>query len=155
MFHCFRFNRIKPSDSAIVKGIKEINKVQFVSTNKANVSRLIDITDLVNSHVDFKGNKTLNELQDFTELINAYNDKFNQGSSLVDDDFEGKSIDYLKERRKEFVEGMKSLNQEIKEFVLANYQLAESKKKTRKTAALLRTTTTLVTRICWRKAQGL
>ena len=39
--------RIKSSDSDVVKSIKEINKMKFVSANKANVSRLIDLTDLV------------------------------------------------------------------------------------------------------------
>jgi phosphosulfolactate synthase (CoM biosynthesis protein A) len=89
--------RIKPSDSDVVKSIKEINKVNFVSTNKANVSRLIDLTDLVISNIDFKGSQTLNEINDITELINQYNDKFNRGSSLVDDDFKEKSVDYLEE----------------------------------------------------------
>lgn len=79
--------RIKPSDSDIVKSIKEINKVKFVSTNKGNISRLIELTDLVISNIEFNGNQTLSEINDITELINQYNDKFNHGSALVDDDY--------------------------------------------------------------------
>jgi len=129
--------RIKPSDSDVVKSIKEINKVKFVSTNKANVSRLIDLTDLVISNIDFKGNQTLNEINDITELINQYNDRFNHGSSLVDDDFKEKSVDYLEERRKQFVDGMNNFNNDIKNHVSQNLELAESRKKSKKKAVVL------------------
>jgi len=129
--------RIKPSDSSIIKAIKEIQKIKFVSTNKANVSRLIDLTDLVISNIEFKGNQTLNEINDITELINQYNDKFNHGSSLVDDDFKEKSIDYLEERRKQFVGAMTNFNSDIKELISKNLKVSESKKKSRKTAMLL------------------
>jgi TM2 domain-containing membrane protein YozV len=129
--------RVKPSDSDVVKSIKEINKVKFVSTNKSNVSRLIDLTDLVISSIDFKGYQTLNEINDITELINQYNDKFNHGSSLVDDDFKEKSVDYLEERRKQFVDVMDNFNNDIKNHVSQNLELAESKKKSKKIAVLL------------------
>lgn len=62
--------RIKPSDSQIIKAIKEIQKVKFVTTNKANASRLIDITDLMLSNISFTGNETLNQLTDLNELVN-------------------------------------------------------------------------------------
>ena len=129
--------RIKPSDSDVVKSIKEINKVNFVSTNKANVSRLIDLTDLVIANLDFKGIQTLNEINDITELINQYSNKFNHGSSLVDDDFKEKSVDYLEERRKLFVDAMNNFNNDIKNHVAQNFQLAEANKKSKKTAVIL------------------
>jgi hypothetical protein len=50
--------RIKPSDSEVVKSIKEVNKITFVAMNKANVSRLIDLTNIVMSNIQFEGNKT-------------------------------------------------------------------------------------------------
>ena len=128
--------RIKSSDSDVVKSIKEINKMKFVSANKANVSRLIDLTDLVISNIDFKGNQTLNELNDITELINQYNDKFNHGSSLVDDDFIEKSVDYLEVRRKLFVDAMNDFNHDIKNHVSQNLELAESRRKSKKMAVL-------------------
>lgn len=129
--------RIKPSDNDFVKCIKEINKVKFVSNNKANVSRLIDLTDLVISNINFKGNSTLNEMNDITELINQYNDKFNHGSSLVADDFKEKSINYLEERRKHLVDLMNNLSNDIKNHVSKNLELAQSQKKSKKTAVLL------------------
>lgn len=129
--------RIKPSDSTVVKSIKEINKIKFVSTNKANVSRLIELTDLVISNLDFNGNQTLNEINDITELINQYNDKFNHGSSLVDDDFKEKSVDYLEERRKEFIDQMNNFNADIKNHITHNLKITENNKKSKKIAVLL------------------
>lgn len=129
--------RIKPSDSDIVKSIKEINKVKFVSTNKGNISRLIELTDLVISNIEFNGNQTLSEINDITELINQYNDKFNHGSALVDDDYKEKSVDYLEERRNEFVRLMDKFNNDIKNHIEQNLEIARNKKKSKKTAALL------------------
>ena len=83
--------RIKASDSEIVRAIKEILKVKFVSTNKANVSRLIDITDLIIGTLSFNGVETLNQVNDINNLIEQYNDKFDHGSILIDDDYKDKS----------------------------------------------------------------
>jgi len=128
--------RIKPSDSDIVRSIKEINKVSFVSVNKGNVSRLIELTDTVNSHIEFKGIQTLNELSDINELVNQYNDKFNHGSAMIDDDFKDKSVAYLEERRQEFVDLLGAFNKQTTDYVSENLKLAESKKKLKKTALL-------------------
>ena len=129
--------RIKPSDSSIVKAIKEVQKIKFVSTNKANASRLIDITDVIISNIEFDGNNTLNELNDITELIDQYNDKFNHGSSLIDDDFEDKSIDYLEERRNEFVRLIDKFNGDIKSHITESLKRTKANKKIKKTAILL------------------
>ena len=129
--------RIKPSDSSIVKAIKEVQKIKFVSTNKANASRLIDITDVIISNIEFDGNNTLNELNDITELIDQYNDKFNHGSSLIDDDFEDKSIEYLEERRNEFVRLIDKFNGDIKSHVTESLKRTKENKKIKKTAVLL------------------
>ena len=129
--------RIKPSDSSIVKAIKEVQKIKFVSTNKANASRLIDITDVIISNVEFDGNNTLNELNDVTELIDQYNDKFNHGSSLIDDDFEDKSIEYLEERRNEFVRLIDKFNGDIKNHITECLERTKENKKIKKTAILL------------------
>ena len=129
--------RIKPSDSQIIKTIKEIQKIKFASTNKANASRLIELTDLMLANISFNGNETLNELTDLKELVNQYNNKFDHGSSLIDDDFKDKSIDYLEEKRKEFVELMAEFNNDTKEFVKRNLELAEQKRKSKKTATIL------------------
>ncbi|WP_341220567.1 TM2 domain-containing protein [Polaribacter atrinae] len=129
--------RIKPSDSDIVKTIKEIQKVKFVSTNKANTSRLIEITDLILSSISFKGNETLNELTELNELVNQYNNKFNHGSSLIDEDFKDKSIDYLKEKRKEFADLMDAFNENTKTFINKKLRLAKQKRKSKRTATIL------------------
>tara|TARA_R110002012_G_scaffold321969_1_gene552901 strand:- start:34568 stop:35299 length:732 start_codon:yes stop_codon:yes gene_type:complete len=129
--------RIKPSDSQIIKAIKEIQKVKFVSTNKANASRLIDITDLMLSNISFTGNETLNQLTDLNELVNQYNNKFDHGSSLIDDDFKDKSIDYLEDKRNEFVTLMDKFNNDTKVFINENLELAKQKRKSKKTATIL------------------
>lgn len=129
--------RIKPSDSEVVKSIKKINKVEFVSTNKGNISRLIDLTDLVITNLYFNGNQTLSEINDITELVNQYNDKFNHGSALVDDDFKDKSVDYLEERRNEFVSLIDKFNNNIKNHIEQNLEIAKRKKKSKNTAVLL------------------
>jgi TM2 domain-containing membrane protein YozV len=129
--------RIKPSDSSIVKAVKEIQKVKFVSANKANASRLIELTDLMLSNISFNGNATLNQLDDLKELVNQYNNKFEHGSSLIDDDFKDKSIDYLEEKRREFVELMDRFNDETKLFITTNLERAEAKKKSKILAVLL------------------
>jgi TM2 domain-containing membrane protein YozV len=130
-------SRVKPSDSSIVKAIKEIKKIKFVSTNKANASRLIELTDLMLSNISFNGNETLNQLTDLNELVNQYNNKFDHGSSLIDDDFKDKSIDYLEDKRKEFVDLMNKFNNDTKIFINRNIELASQKKKSKKTATLL------------------
>ena len=129
--------RIKPSDSSIVKAIKEVQKIKFVSTNKANASRLIDITDVIISNIEFDGNNTLNELNDITELIDQYNDKFDHGSSLIDDDFEDKSIEFLEERRNEFVRLIDKFNGDIKNHITESLKRTKENKKIKKTAILL------------------
>jgi TM2 domain-containing membrane protein YozV len=129
--------RIKPSDSQIIKTIKEIQKIKFVSTNKANASRLIELTDLMLSDISFNGNETLNQLTDLNELVNQYNNKFDHGSSLIDDDFKDKSIDYLEDKRRKFVELMDEFNNDTKLFIKGNLELAEQKRKSKKTATIL------------------
>ncbi|WP_232735365.1 TM2 domain-containing protein [Nonlabens sp. MB-3u-79] len=130
-------SRVKPSDSSIVKAIKEVQKIKFVSTNKANASRLIELTDLMLSIISFNGNETLNQLTDLKELIKQYNNKFDHGSSLIDDDFKDKSIDYLEDKRKEFVDLMNKFNNDTKIFINRNIELARRKKKSKRTATLL------------------
>jgi len=129
--------RIKPSDSEIVKGIKELNKVKFVTTNKANVSRLIEITEIIIPLTTFRGNESLNQLPDLNQLIDNYNSKYEHGAVLIDDDFKDKSTEFLESKRQEFFELMDSFNNSIKAFVAKNLQLAESKRRLKSTATIL------------------
>ncbi len=89
------------------------------------------------SNISFNGNETLNQLTDINELVNQYNNKFDHGSSLIDDHFKDKSIDYLEDKRKEFVDLMDKFNNEAKLFINRNIELAEQKRKSKKIATVL------------------
>lgn len=129
--------RIKPSDSELVRAVKNINKISFVSSNKANASRLIELTDLVSNQIIFEGVTTLNQLSDITKMIDDYNDKFNHGSVLIDDDFKDKSIDYLKEKREEFKNLLENFNSDAKAHIKRNLEISLRKRKSKKVALLL------------------
>jgi TM2 domain-containing membrane protein YozV len=129
--------RIKPSDSDVVRAIKEINRIKFVTTNKANTSRLIDATDIALDIVSFKGLETLNQINDIKVFLDDYNDKFEHGSALVDDDFKDKSVDFLEAKRKEFINKLKTFNNEAKSHIKTNLNLAREKKRNKKTALIL------------------
>jgi TM2 domain-containing membrane protein YozV len=89
------------------------------------------------SNISFNGNETLNQLTDLNELVNQYNNKFDHGSSLIDDDFKDKSIVYLEDKRKEFVDLMEKFNNDTKIFINRNLELAEQKRKSKKIATVL------------------
>jgi TM2 domain-containing membrane protein YozV len=129
--------RIKPSDSELVRAIKEVQKIKFATTNKANTSRLIELNDLMLSKIEFKGNDTLNQLADLKELIHQYDTKFDHGSALIDDDYKDKSIDYLEEKRTAFVELLNEFNSDLKAFVASHLNSAKQNRKNKKTATLL------------------
>ena len=129
--------RIKPSDSDVVRAIKEINRIKFVTTNKANTSRLIDATYIALDIVSFKGLETLNQINDIKVFLDDYNDKFEHGSALVDDDFKDKSVDFLEAKRKEFINKLKTFNNEAKSHIKTNLNLAREKKRNKKTALIL------------------
>ena len=129
--------RIKPSDSEIIKAIKDINKIKFVTTNKANASRLIELTDLASDQIIFKGVDTLNQISDIKKLIEDYNDKFEHGSILIDDDFKDKIINYLKEKRQGFLNLLEKFNIDSKAHIKKNIEIAIRKKKSKKTAIIL------------------
>ena len=129
--------RIKSSDSDQVKAIKEIRKIKFVTTDKANVSRLIDLTDIANSQIKFKGQESLDEINSITALVNEYNDKYEHGEVLVSDGFADKSLDYLTTKRKEFVDNLNQFNTDTKNFVNKKLASAIRKKKNKSTATWL------------------
>ena len=121
----------------VVRAIKEINRIKFVTTNKANTSRLIDATDIALDIVSFKGLETLNQINDIKVFLDDYNDKFEHGSALVDDDFKDKSVDFLEAKRKEFINKLKTFNNEAKSHIKTNLNLAREKKRNKKTALIL------------------
>lgn len=129
--------RIKPSDSDLVRAIKEINKIKFVTTDKANVSRLIDLTDLVLNHLEFNGTESLNQISDIKTLIDNYNDKFEHGSTLVSDSYKDKSKHYLEQKRQAFVDGLNDFNSRSKAYVKKNLAIATANRKSKTTATIL------------------
>ena len=129
--------RIKPSDSDIVRAIKEVKKIKFASTNKANISRLIDLTDLAIDNLSFNGVSSLNEIKDLMTLVSDYNDKFEHGSVLVDEDYKDKSLDYLNEKRQSFADLLSEFNSKSKDFVKAQLTIATLDKKEKSTATIL------------------
>lgn len=129
--------RIKPSDSDIIKALKKINKINFASTDKANVSRLIELTDLVPNEMVFKGLETLNQISDINKLVDNYNDKFEHGSVLVSDDFQDKSLEFLKQKRQAYLKLIEEFNLEIKTHINNNLEKALKKRKSKKVATIL------------------
>jgi TM2 domain-containing membrane protein YozV len=123
--------RIKPSDSDIVKAIKEIRKIKFVTTDKANISRLIELTDLANSQIKFKGIESLDGINAVTTLVDEYNDKYEHGEVLVSDGFKDKSLDFLTAKRQEFVDNLIQYNTDTKSFVKEKLAIATRKKKSK------------------------
>lgn len=121
--------RIKPSDNKIVKALKEIKKIDFVTTNKANVSRLIDITNIVNDIIIFEGDNSLRFMDDYSNLIDVYNDKFEHGRVLIDENYSDKSLDFLIEKRNVYEKILDKFNNDIKENLKSKYLILENNKR--------------------------
>jgi hypothetical protein len=121
--------RIKPSDNKIIKALKEIRKVDFVTTNKANVSRLIEITNIINDNIIFEGDNTLSCIDDYFNLIDVYDDKFEHGRILIDDDYSDKSLDFLIEKRNNYKKTLEKFNNDIKENLKSKYLILENNKR--------------------------
>ncbi len=120
--------RLKQSDSSIVRAIKTIQKIDFVAQNKANASRLIEITDEFINVNKFNGLDTLVALNDFYALADIYNDKFAHGSALIEDGFEDKAIDHLSLKREELFASMKQFNEDCRSFISEQTSLYNQKK---------------------------
>jgi TM2 domain-containing membrane protein YozV len=129
--------RVKPSDSTLVRAYKEIDKVSFVSTDKANVTRLIEMTEKVLGTLVFQGRESINETADLQKILTLYERKFDHGKILISDDFDDKSVDFLMERRKELDERFIQFNQQMIEFVATSFEIENAKKKHKKIALAL------------------
>lgn len=129
--------RIKPSDSDIIRAIKEITKIKFVTTNKANVSRLIEMINLMLPVIKFNGVETLEEIDDIQMLITNYNTKLEYGEVLIDDDFKDKAVDFFNDKVKELNNTVDIFENEMKDFILQQLDVAVKNKKSKKTATIL------------------
>ena len=129
--------RIKPSDSEVIKNIKSISKIKFVSTDKANTVRLIEATDLVLNVMQFKGVETLNQLGDINFLVDRYNEKFELGEAMISDDYKSEVTELLEKKQSQLLENMKTFNSSIKSFVESNLLKATKSRKDKKITTLL------------------
>ena len=129
--------RIKPSDSDIVRAYKEINRIKFVQSNKANVSRLIEITDRVLPFLDFNNDQSLDIMTETKDLLDLYQNKVDHGNALIDDSFNEESAIFLEEKTKLLVQKLKNFNSESKDWVEKNLEISSNKRKSKSTFMIL------------------
>ena len=129
--------RIKPSDSDIVRAYKEINRIKFVQSNKANVSRLIEITDKVLPFLDFNNDQSLDIMTETKDLLDLYQNKVDHGNALIDDSFNEESAIFLEEKIKLLVQKLKNFNSESKDWVEKNLEISSNKRKSKSTFMIL------------------
>lgn len=129
--------RIKPNDNSSVRIYKEIEKIDFVSTNKANTTRLILLIDNINLLFNFKGEETLNEIENYLDVISLFNNKYELGVSLIDNNFEDKIFDLFKLKRTELITKIKQFNETLNNYVKSNLSEEEKNIRTKKTATIL------------------
>ncbi len=129
--------RIKPSDSEIVRAYKEINRIKFVQSNKANVSRLIEITDRVLPFLDFDNDQSLDIMTETKDLLDLYQNKVDHGNALIDDSFNEESAIFLEEKTKLLVQKLKNFNSESKDWVEKNLEISSNKRKSKSTFMIL------------------
>ena len=112
--------RIKPSDSDIVRAYKEINRIKFAQSNKANVSRLIDITDKVLPFLEFSNDKSLDIMSEIKDLLDLYQTKVDHGNALIDDSYQEESAQYLTTKTEELVNNLKEFNSRSRNWIQIN-----------------------------------
>ena len=123
--------RINSTDSDIVKTIKEIKKIKFVTTDKANISRLIDITNIIIPFIVFNELETLYNIKDVETIIDIYNKKYEHGEVLISSNYNGKDLDLLIEKRNYFLTSVKEFNLEIKDYITTEYNRTKKERKTK------------------------
>ncbi|WP_396174598.1 hypothetical protein [Flavobacterium sp.] len=126
--------RISQNDNSIVKAIKELKKVDFVSQNKANVSRLIDLTNIVIENLKFKGDASMSILSDYDNLNKFYIDKYEHGKVLIDSNYSDQTLDFLNEKRKQYHEVVDKFDNDLNTFLNNKYEYYNSSKRTKQNA---------------------
>jgi len=129
--------RIKPSDSPIVKSIKEIKKIKFVSTDKSNVSRLIEILDTALPHIHFNGLESLVLTDEYLSLVSIALDRYEHGERLISEEYEGKDKEYLNEKLQEFLSKNEEYSIGKQSFIKAMYEKEKLSKRSRKLGLIL------------------
>lgn len=122
--------------SPIEKAISDIERIDFVSQNKANVNRLINITNIASSVFNFNGLSTLDNMDKYSQLLTIYNDKFNHGAILIDDNYNDKSVDFLTQKVDEFMEQIRNFYSDYRYYIHRQYDLYNKAKRDRKKALI-------------------
>jgi TM2 domain-containing membrane protein YozV len=120
--------RLKPSDTPVIRAMKNIQNIDFVLQDKANISRLIEITDEFINVIRFNGDQSLSMMDDIYTLENIYNDKYAHGIALINSDYNDKTVDYLNLKRDELDQSIKEFQSSYKEFVLFQQTFYKNKK---------------------------
>ena len=128
--------RIKPSDSQVIRMIKEIQKVKMPSQNKSIVNKLLDMTNSILPLFEFNGISTFCELEDIKYLVKVYNEKCENAELLLDENFDHQIFDRYKERSKLLAETITNFNTAVSQSLSSNYKYYLSRKKTKKGLAL-------------------
>lgn len=128
--------RIKPSDSEIVKAIKEIKKIDFVTKNQSNIQRLIKIIDTSDQFFEFKGISSLNMISDIQTLTELINEKLELGETVTSND-DSEIFKLWLKKEKAFTEKTKLFSSQSVEYVKKNFLKYQASKKEKNTALLL------------------
>lgn len=111
--------RIKPSDSEIIKTIKEMKKVSFVKDKTINISRLVEITDKIIPFCKFNGIETLLCHDEFKILLELYNTKYEHGCVLIGEN-ESEEYNFLISKRNKLEKLIDKYSDDFNDFVMTN-----------------------------------
>jgi hypothetical protein len=123
--------RIKPSDSEIVRTIKEMKKVSFVKDKTINISRLVEITDKIIPFCKFNGLETLVCHNEFKILLELYNTKYEHGCVLIGE-IESDEYNFLMSKRNQFEKLIDKYNIDFNAFVIENRTKTSKNRKLKK-----------------------
>lgn len=129
-------SRINPSDSELVKTIKGIKKIKFLTTDKSNLIKLLELQNDVLNSIKFEGINSIYESSDLNALLSEYESKYNFGISIIEDKSNNLFKDILSNNLK-IETKTKDYNSDLEKFVMFNYNNLKITKKNRKTAILL------------------
>ena len=126
--------RASQNDNSIIKAIKELKKIEFVTQNKANVSRLIDLTNILNDNLKFSGEESMSVLSDYSNLNKFYTDKYAHGKSLIESTYSDQSLDFLNEKRNVYEKTVEQFDIDLNTFLNSKYENYKLNRRTKESA---------------------
>lgn len=129
-------SRINPSDSELVKRIKGIKKIKFLTTDKSNLIKLLELQNDVLNSIKFEGINSIYVSSDLNALLSEYESKYNFGLNIIEDKSNNLFKDILSNNLK-IETKTKDYNSDLEKFVMLNYNNLKITKKNRKTTILL------------------